>query len=58
MVAVGEDPEPSLRGRRLLKDHLHADAAHFVLTGLEGKGLLHLVFEGRHAGLKQREEET
>ena len=45
MVAAGEDPEPPLRGRRLLQDHLHADAADFVLARLEGEGLLHLVFE-------------
>ena len=45
VVAAGEDPEPPLRGRRLLQDHLHADAAGLVLARLEGKGLLHLAFE-------------
>lgn len=45
MIAVGENPKPPLRSRRLLEDHFHADTAHFVLTGLEGKGLFHLVFE-------------
>lgn len=55
MIAVGENPEPPLRSRRLLKDHFHADTAHFVLTCLEGKGLFHLVFECRHADLKYGE---
>lgn len=51
VVAVGEDAEPPLRRRRLLQDHLHADAAHLVLAGLEGEGLLHLMLKRGHADL-------
>lgn len=54
VIAAGENAKPPLRSRRLLEDHFHADTAHFVLTGLEGKGLLHLVFECRHAHLQER----
>lgn len=52
MIAIGENSKSPLRSRCLLKDHFHADTAHFVLTCLEGKGLLHLVLECRHADLK------
>lgn len=51
VVAVGEDAEPPLGRRRLLQDHLHADAAHLVLAGLEGEGLLHLMLKRGHADL-------
>lgn len=53
VVAVGKDPKPPLGGRWLLVHHLHADTAHFVLTCLEGKGLLHVVLKRRHAHLSQ-----
>lgn len=51
MVAAREDPKPPLRGRRLLEDHLHANAAHLVLACLEGKGFLHLELKSCHADL-------
>lgn len=51
VVAVGEDPKPPLGGRWFLIHHFHADAAHLVLTGLKGKGLLHVVLKRRHAHL-------
>lgn len=45
VAAVGENAKPPLRSRCFLQDHLHTDAAHFVLARLEGKGLFHLMFK-------------
>lgn len=53
VIAVGKDPKPPLGGRRFLIHHFHADTAHFVLTCLKGKGLLHVVLKCRHAHLSR-----
>lgn len=51
VIAVGEDPKSPLWGWWLFVHHFHADAAHFVLTCLKGKSLLHLMLKRCHAHL-------
>ena len=50
-AAVGENAKTPLKSRCFLKDHLHTDAAHFVLARLEGKRLVHLMFKCQHTHL-------
>lgn len=51
VVAVGEDAEATLAGIGLLEHHLHAHAAHHVLTALDGERDLHVLLVGLDACL-------
>ena len=58
VAAVGENAKPPFRSRCFLQDHLHTDAAHFVLARLEGKRLVHLMFKCRHTHLRMTGREV